>query len=57
MLTLGKDMAHTTFYLLLATTNKATLLEKRLPAAHQNWLPVAHYQCAAGTTLLVFSYP
>jgi hypothetical protein len=34
-----------------------TLLRKSLPAAHQNWLHVAHIRYAAGTTLLVFDYP
>jgi hypothetical protein len=33
------------------------LLGKRLPAANQNWLLVAHIWCTAGTTLLVFDYP
>jgi hypothetical protein len=33
------------------------LLEKWLPTSHQNWLPIAHYQYAAGITPLVFSYP
>jgi hypothetical protein len=38
-------------------THRLPLLGKRLPAAHEFWLPVAHGPCTGDTTPLVINYP